>query len=245
MSWRMSAVLLVTLAVSACQTTQGRINEYPSGKVVRSTIEVDTMQIPLPEGEWIVAGTEQYNNNVRTPIGRLVLLQLDKKKVKMAVYVTASLGYGGGGYVIKSTCERRDMLHVQKVANYGGGEQDCWWIKHVQPRFTSSDLSKKAFAEADQFMKSRGLTMPLNAIDVGYRFASESRLLDVDYYVNPEVEGIAPSVHAARATSDWHRDRLAVDPAKVAYVEKLKTWGAEWYEKVRLGFYGKSVVRGS
>jgi hypothetical protein len=41
--------------------------------------------------------------------------------------------------------------------------------------------------------------------------------------------------------SDWHRDRVLNEQTKIAYIEKLKSWGYAFDSKFSAGFNGKLV----
>lgn len=64
----------------------------------------------------------------------------------------------------------------------------------------------------------------------------KSRYLRVEYYYNPETEGFDTKGEENWGTSNWHVARIASDPKKVAYVEKIKKQGEVFHDKIRKWF---------
>jgi hypothetical protein len=89
------------------------------------------------------------------------------------------------------------------------------------------------------YVEKNDLELPVTMIAVQYLRSGRGRFMSLNYYFNPELEGIAPPERAEWRTSDWHRDRYSHDPKKKAYIEKLIKWGAEWHARVDRGFRGQ------
>ncbi|HAA91265.1 MAG: hypothetical protein CMM48_02720 [Rhodospirillaceae bacterium] len=124
----------------------------------------------------------------------------------------------------------------RKVRVNGRKFQDCWFINHST--FFKKDKKrywKRAFGE----LRERGLTIPVETPYVGIRMANGERWTTVRFYWNAESDGMTPADYKGRSKSQWHAYNIEDHPEKLAYVEKLKKWGAVWRKKVKAGLAGK------
>jgi hypothetical protein len=60
----------------------------------------------------------------------------------------------------------------------------------------------------------------------------------VRIYNNPEVEGFSPPMQGDWRASDWHKDRVYLDPKKKDYVERIVDWSRSAHPKFKQGFEG-------
>ena len=202
-------------------------------------------QVPLPKGEWVVAGWDFYTD--KQALGG-VLIQTEGRQVARLLdfYVPyhtegRKLGQRLGGHRF---CERRDVLFFAEIkrrlqSSYGGDTKDnCWGIDHRSMTF-SGKAPNHMLALRD-YIETNRLVLPVTMLAVAYRRRDGGpNKFSLDYYFNPELEGFAPPQQVEWRTSDWHRDRAFYDPQKKAYVEKLKKWGDSWEKQVDKGFRGQ------
>jgi hypothetical protein len=69
-----------------------------------------------------------------------------------------------------------------------------------------------------------------------HRIATPNRFILVWCQVNPELAGFPPPTSSVWRDSNWHRDRIAEDPKRVAYVEAFKQQHTAYQEMLRQGF---------
>ena len=199
------------------------------------------LQVPLPEGEWRLVGTSLYADRMEIDG---VLIRTKQRRVSRLVdfYVISGPQLRGLRSSYKF-CGRKDIIFMGKsefYANtgmYGWGEQDCWGINHWPMTFSGS-VPKHLLALRD-YVEANGLVLPSTMIAVHYRRGGKGKFFSLNYYFNPELEGIPPPQQVEWRTSDWHRDRYFLDPKKKAYIEKLIKWGAELHAQVDKGFRGR------
>jgi hypothetical protein len=118
-----------------------------------------------------------------------------------------------------------------------GIRQECWGINHWPMTFSGS-IPEHLLGLRD-YVEANSLIMPGTMIAVQYRRGGDDKFFSLNYYFNPEQEGIPPPQQADWRTSDWHRDRAFRDPVKNAYIDKLIKWGETWHEQVVKGFKGQ------
>ena len=234
------SLVVFSIALSSCQTTSsGNFAQYQLGQTVESIFNFGHIQVPLPEGQWKIVGIRDYLNNQATRHAQAFLVLEGKSTYKTLLYVTTAMDFNTNGYVVAKECERKDVHHVVKLANYSGREQNCWWVNHIAAYISDKNLKKKHYAALDKYLKTRGIKQPKNIVSVNYRVADISNFANIRFYFNPDAEDITPSNEAAWSTSDWHRDKIKQFPEKVIFVGRLKEWGANWHPKIVAGFNNK------
>jgi len=228
---------MVLGVITGCVTTsQSELTDLTVGSTYQNSIVVGYkgLSMPLPEGDWKLISYDVSGNNSHAPFGGGYLVNVKYGVVQGLVGFKASLTTGNRGYILSSYCEEKDFLHIVKNSNYAGREQDCWGIDHVAMR-----VGENADPEVEQswaYMTDNKMKIPNNMIDVTYRRTSKTRFLQAYYLFNPELEGISSVKRKTWEESDWNKTRIHLDKTKVAYVEKIKRWGAEWYHKVNAMF---------
>ncbi|MCG8511309.1 MAG: hypothetical protein MI741_18990 [Rhodospirillales bacterium] len=193
------------------------------------------MQIPLPEGEWVLVGLREYSIN--GPFASGVLARFDGDTVFQLTSFDVPLSWGPG-YVASKLCERDDVHFTKRKANQAGGNQDCWIVNHWRMTGGGQRLPLQ-WDQALEYAVENGISVPINMMTVEYRRATSHRMMNVNYFFNPEAEGFPPPKYADWSTSDWHRDRARLDPKRAAYIETIKAWGEAWKVQVDAGFDGK------
>lgn len=235
------SVLMVAavMLLAACQTTNSKLETIPAqGSSVSGSYAAANgrVTVPLPEGTWVVAGSGFNRAGYNNPIEEVVLVQVKNDEAVGFVEIRTPVVRSGTGFVDSRFCERKDIHHIVRKINVDGGAQDCWGVNHF--RMTLTGDVPHYLDQARQYLVNNKIKSPLNAINVSYRFGDKSYFVDASYLFNPEAEGFAPPQIAEWSTSDWHRDRVYMDPDKVAYIDKMKAWGRDWYPKVKAGFEG-------
>jgi|TARA_R110000751_G_scaffold22366_2_gene63069 hypothetical protein len=233
-------MVAVVAVLAACQTTNAKLDDIsPQGSILTGEYLTANgrVKVPLPEGEWIVAGSGYRRVGYENPIEEVILVQVDDGTVIHYIEIRTDIAASPIGWKKSTFCERNDIHYIKKISNVPAGSQDCWGINHFRMTFTGK--IPLYMEEARTYIVDHKIRSPLNALAVEYRLADKPHFLDVKYFFNPEADGFEPPKIAEWATSDWHRDRVYMDPKKVAYIKKLKSWGEDWHTKVKAGFEGK------
>jgi hypothetical protein len=232
----MAAAVLAT----ACQTTDTATARYSVGTAVTDSLQIGSKQIPLPAGKWTVASHRISPSTAGTPMHHVALV--DTRKNAKAILVVFSINVEGAnrgmaGWQTLPACFRDDMHFAYAGESVAGGNQACWFINHSP--MTTTNRSAQIYRDVMDYVKSHGIRVPINTIYAGYRIADSLDALTIHYYFNPEADGFVPPSATNWRSSDWHKDRVYLDPSKVAYIEKMKRQGADLFEQLKLGFAGK------
>lgn len=204
-------VVAAALIMAACQTTQSKIDSiakqgdvfygnYPTanGRVV----------VPLPEGEWVVAGAGFNRLGYQNPFEEVVLInQSDSGDVSL-IEITSSIAVPRNGWGRSTMCERKDMYFLERTTNSAGGIQDCWGLQIINTDL-SGDLPGY-LKQASDYAANNKIKLGFDANAVSYNFADRGYFLRVSHLSEPDV----------------------------ADMDTLKKLGKEWYPKVKAGFNG-------
>lgn len=232
---------LIAIALTGCETVGSLpASEVREGVILREFVRVGVgnQTIPLPPGDWEVAGVYTERNNVGTPILDAILIQRQGDQLAKVVRLRTPTAIGRGlyGYVISNECGRADV-HYMKADSVGVATQDCRLVNHW--RMSQSGNIPRAWRAFEIYSDKSGIRRPLAMIGSVYRLGDNRTFLDASYMLNPEVDGFAPPKQSDWSSSDWHRSNVPQDPKKVAYVNRLIAWTDEWHGTVKAGFEGR------
>lgn len=230
-----SAALLTACVITA----QDRQHAMPAiGQPYSDYVAFGGNQVPLPSGEWVVAGKSVEYNNARTRLVGLVLARIEGNTLRGLVDITtADEVQNFNGYVVYRDCLRVDVHHTFVRANLLGGEQDCWLLNH-KTMTTAGNVAPR-FREAVNFAASKGVIIPHVMLSVDYRFADTRDYLNAHYYFSPEELGATVGAQTDWRNSDWHRDKVHMDSKRADAISRLRAWGDDWRQKVKLGYENK------
>ncbi len=228
-------------ALAGCVTTETDRPSPAIGSKFTGSFDVgNNVQIPLPEGEWELTSNGAGTNSGGQHFYRPALVQIKNGVLHGIIMANSALNDArapgfGEGYVFNKDCTRNDVLYAKVASNFENGPQDCWGINHFT--MTLGQNTPREYVERNKYLQDRRIAIPITMVAVGFHFADRApHYLDVLYYWNPEADGFSPPKNSEWRSSDWHKDRVYLDPKKVAYIEGLKTWGASWHERVKAGF---------
>lgn len=245
---RLVVLVCVSAFLSGCQTTTSRHQLPAVGSTHKDVFDLGNgQQIPLPEGGWTVAASVLRRSNAGSNMQATVLVDARDGVLVQAVKVTtmmdqlpASVGFNNG-FVLFTGCNRTDVHFAKVVKNYASHDQECWIVNHSETTLANNAAAE--MREAESYIRQQKISMPINVLYTFHHFANNKyQFIDVSYFFNPEIEGIAPPRDATWRTSDWHKDRVYMDSKKVEYVNKLTAWSEEWHQQVKKGFLGQLPI---
>jgi len=190
-------------------------------------------QVPLPPGEWAVLANSTVhvikhpqNTGMQYFLGRI-----EHARLVGALMVIALRSSDGSGFEEPGTCASQENIYTLKDEVTPFAHQACWTVHLV---FTSgmqqwADKAAKMsniYRMAGGDLAAKGVSYPQDMIAVHF-FRSESwGLLEASYLFSPESENIRSNTVPTLHDSDWFGTNLQKYPEKLAYIEKLKQWGA-------------------
>jgi hypothetical protein len=218
------------------------IDSALAGQSYHGTIHVEGFNVPLPAGNWVLLA----NTRIKLPTANgqeLYLGQIKKKHLEGAVriIVARSLTTPGAGFPKVNGCidhqENNNYTMSEEVTP--SGHEACWIIQNyfASPLQQWADRAKKIPAlerAAAGDLAAKGVSYAQDLVAVRFSRAETWGLMEVSYLFSPE--GFTSTAVASYTDSDWHAGNIERFPEKVAYVEKLKTWGAQFWPRFKSAF---------
>ena len=220
--------LLTVIAIPAI-AAQPAPDQQPGDPrpVYRDHFDFGRKQIPLPEGEWQLAGRSYTTISALSGTGygaieSAVLFQLDKNVVAGFIIVRRNVMPIQGGWGTAADCSRDDIYEAITF-DESADRPFCGFISYIVTDV--SDSSDGAWKAAVDTARRRSLTMPTTWLMVGYRLSDRNDMLDIRYHFNPELQGFAPAAGRTWADNSWSKSRLTgVDPNKTGLSAALVGW---------------------
>ena len=220
------------------------LNNALIGRTYSGSVRVDGYDVPLPAGSWALLA----NTSVKQPslTGEVLYLgRINKRRLEGAIRITAvrSTSVPGKGFrQVKGCVEgQAESSYVMAEQIVPFGHQSCWLIQNY---FTSpfQQWADRA-AHLDPIIRAaagdlaaKGVSYPQDMMMVRFTRAETWGLLEVGYMFSPEADGITSADVVSYTDSDWHVGNIDRFPEKLAYVEKLKRWGASFWPRFETAF---------
>jgi hypothetical protein len=221
---------------------QGTGAKAPMGKVFRDTFEVDGRRLPLPPGNWTVLSDIRGNRPDQT-VASYFLGRIERQRLAGAIVIqsVAVKTSPANGFPATRFCEEGNALYVVNESNEPNGSQSCWLMHNIfTPPWTHWDDRNVRIGQAERAaageMSIRGISYPQDFVVVEFHRAEKASLLNVMYLFSPEQEHINASPASTYRDSDWYGANIARDPARVAYVGRLRDWGTNWWIRFKQAF---------
>lgn len=196
--------------------------DSPIGRIVEGVVNVGGQAIPLPEGAWVTLA--QFKGTAAQPGDAMVLGQVHGGALRRLLAVRGlRVSAGVHANPVPKACQRSDILFREADDGAGAAPHRCWWVNHATGLWSQQSIFAAAQLELDQ----RKVSRPDVLINVGFHRADEHGFATGFYYFDPNEESISSSP-GPWAASEWHKDRIASDPRRAAYVQKLIDWGRGW-----------------
>lgn len=210
------------------------------GDTVRERVSVGRKQVPLPRGDWLVAGVGTQELDPATAgdafgaIASLVLARRDPRRggVVGLVEINANTVPVTDGWGTTRTCERAGQFLL--LTRYRSGRDLSCVL--VQPTYApAGGPGPKAWREALRAAALAGLDVPELWLTAGFRISDRQDIVDVRYHFAPGllIDGLARA-GGGDARADWSADAVGRDPRRLAAVRLLASWAVgadEWIER--------------
>ena len=224
---RCNAVPGLVLLASLLLGTGARA-ELAVGDVAPPVLAIAGKQVPLPEGQWIVAGRAPGVVTPETGLGsygtiwNLVLFRIDSASgtpdAMAEINVNAMAVDDGWG--IAADCQRTDLV-LAAVRSRSGWDAACYFVTNTLWDWHSE--LPPAWRQAMTIAGKRLLHLPNTTVTAGFRVANRHDVIDVRFHF---VSGPIAQRDASWSTSPWHRDSLRQDRRRLTVDRDLAEWSA-------------------
>ncbi len=204
------------------------------GRRFKHALRVAGFDVELPAGEWIMLA----NQGLKTPQAAgssYFLARVEHQRLAGVVRVFAlrSNDKAAGELIPIKGCKADDanFLLVSTDDALPDGNHGCWNMSNffTPPLQQWADRSNKILPldrAAAGDMSAKGITYPQDFVAVKFGRSEAWGLLEVSYLFSPEVDGIQSTNALSYRDSDWHASNKRKTPAQIAYLDKIKLWGA-------------------
>jgi hypothetical protein len=219
----------ILLATIASFVEAAELQDLPlNAMVTDGFLQIGTHKYPLPPGEWrLIAKTDStVTIDTFAPGGRILrgyLLNTKEKQFRAGMLIAASAASSRVGSWTTDPCKRDDVVFKDA---FGGNFKfpECLIVNHyvnlLQP-------TKDWLNEAAQFVEVNQIVLPKTALAAVYDKFFYGDFVQVRFWINPELADQAPSKASTWTANDWHKDRVARDPAKSLYLDKFTVWAKQ------------------
>lgn len=197
------------------------------------SIRLGRVTLPLPAGDWVVTAVDEYKNKQNSLLAQVELASfVDGKTLAGYIIVNLNEDISGSGWDVNKFCSRTDVYHLMRGPDVPT-DQTCWGVNHYVFEKTSTYKPVQG-SNIQTAVARRGQTMPGTMVTSLFRFANRNNFLTYQVFTNPTLAGFADE-SGKWADSSWHKDLVANDPKKVAFLEQTKAQSAALFDTMKDG----------
>jgi hypothetical protein len=235
----MRAVLGVTLALGLVGTgavgaVAGSLaDEIKVESIHSGVIRLGRVNLPLPDGEWVVTAVDEYKNKQNSLLAQVEMASfVNGKTLSGYIVVNVNEDISGSGWDVHKFCSRTDVYYLMRGPDVPN-DQTCWGVNHYVFEKTSTYKPAQG-SNIQAYVARRGQVMPGTLINTLFRFANRNNFLTYQLYANPTLAGFTDE-SGKWADSSWHKDLVAADPKKVEFLERVKAQSAQLFDVMKDG----------
>lgn len=192
-------------------------------------------QIPLPTGEWLVAGigTQPFTMPALGAFGTIqtaVLFLPRGNHVDAVLEVNANTIPVNDGWGRTKACADGDQFLV--LTRYKTGwETSCTFVQPTQ--FGANSAGPPAWEQARDFARKAEFEMPRLWLTAGFRVSDRQDIIDARFHFDPALTLGASSANFLRL-ADWSAQAVRDDPIRLGASQVVSSWASgfdAWVER--------------
>jgi hypothetical protein len=223
-------LVLATLFASAARA------ELAPGDRAPPVLAIAGKQVPLPEGNWIVAGrapgavTPGKDLGSYGTIWNVVLLRISPRGALDAMAeINVNDMAVDDGWGVAADCQRSDLV-LTVVRSRAGWDAACFFVTHTI--WNRDTALPAAWRQANAVAAQRGLILPATTVTAGFRVANRRDIIDVRFHFLADPADVPATNWNA---SQWSRDQLQQDRWRLAFDRSVAEWSAMMIGHVEAG----------
>ena len=223
-------LVLATLFASAARA------ELAPGDRASPVLAIAGKQVPLPEGNWIVAGrapgavTPGKDLGSYGTIWNVVLLRISPHGALDAMAeINVNDMAVDDGWGVAADCQRSDLV-LTVVRSRAGWDATCFFVTHTI--WNRDTALPAAWRQANAVAAQRGLILPATTVTAGFRVANRRDIIDVRFHFLADPADVPATNWNA---SQWSRDQLQQDRWRLAFDRSVAEWSAMMIGHVEAG----------
>ena len=222
---------VVALAMFAMLFAVPAYAEALVGDPAASVLTIAGKQVPLPEGNWIIAGRAPGTLTRGTGLGsygaiwNLVLFRIAPTGTLDAMAeININAMAVDDGWGIAADCQRSDLL-LTVVRSRAGWDAACFFVTHSAWsawKDPQPDMPP-AWLQARDVASKRGWLLPSRTVTAGFRVANRRDVIDVRFHF---VADAADMASAGWDASPSGREKRPQDRRRLALDRDIAEWSA-------------------
>jgi len=228
-----SVVGLLVLAILFASAARA---ELAPGDRAPPVLAIAGKQVPLPEGNWIVAGrapgavTPGKDLGSYGTIWNVVLLRISPRGALDAMAeINVNDMAVDDGWGVAADCQRSDLV-LTVVRSRAGWDATCFFVTHTI--WNRDTALPAAWRQANAVAAQRGLILPATTVTAGFRVANRRDIIDVRFHFLADPADVPATNWNA---SQWSRDQLQQDRWRLAFDRSVAEWSAMMIGHVEAG----------
>jgi hypothetical protein len=219
---------VLAAALLAALPSAAQVGAGPAGSVFRSYLPLNGKQVPLPEGDWVLAG-DSYEvlpsvaGGAGDAVESVVLLQVSGSRVSAFVMAQRNAIGVDKGWGLAPECNRTDLYAAIAYEN-SDTHAFCGFATSVATAASPQDAAL-SWTQALDYARRHGLTLPGTWLMAGFRISNLRDVIDVRYHFDPALAGM-PGETADRQDADGAAARL--DEGAAAAPESWSAMARRW-----------------
>jgi uncharacterized membrane protein len=205
------------------------------GETVAEAIQLGAVHIPLPAGQWVVAGVGKQTFDMPAlgaygAIQSAVLLRIENEAVVAVLEANANAIPVNDGWGRAKSCTGP---HLHLITRYKSGwETGCQFVE--VSNFGPNAVGPTAWERARAFVEAKKLTMPRTWLTAGFRASDRQDIVDARFH-------FSPALFAMNEAADWTAEAIAADPARHAAVQALIGWTSAYDASIERGLRNQAI----
>ena len=199
------------------------------GDNVSGYVAIDGKQVPLPRGDWLVAGMgaqafDMPEIGAFGAVRSVVLFQREGSRVVAVAEINTNAVAVNDGWGRTRACNRSEQFLL--VARYRSGwETSCLFVQATR----LTDAGPEAWQSARRLAATFALTLPPRALTTGFRLSDRQDVVDLRFHFDPKLFG------GELGEGTWSPPEVRADPARLDAVQRLSAWALGYDGRIALG----------
>jgi uncharacterized membrane protein len=221
--------VLVLGAASVVTGSSSQAQGIAAGQSVSGRIAIGSKTIPLPPGQWTVAGLGAGTLDTSIKVGapglvwNVVLFRSSESGRALDAIVELNINElaVSEGWGLASDCARSDLA-LSVVRYKAGWDASCFFVTHTL--FDERKPVTPAWAQAAKLARQNGWQLPETAVTAGARASNRRDVVDVRYHFTPTFHGIPEGKVGSWDESPWSAKKLEHDQRRLVFARNLTEW---------------------
>jgi uncharacterized membrane protein len=220
---------LTILATAAATLAPAPAQGIATGQTLSGRLVLGGKSVPLPAGQWTVAGLgagsmeSSFNAGAPGLVWNVVLFRAtsDGRTVDAMIELNINELSVADGWGMAADCSRTDLA-LSVVRYKAGWDSSCFFVTHTL--FSEKNAATPAWAQATQMARQKGWQIPGTAVTAGARASNRRDVIDVRYHFTPAFHNIPEGAIESWDQSPWMASRLERDQRRLAFARNLTEW---------------------